>query len=484
MNWSSVTVTTTEREPARGPRTLFDKIWRDHVVADLGEGRALLHIDRHVLHDLTSPQAFDGLRRAGRTVRNPELTFATQDHLVATEPGRSDATVPGGEDLIRALRANARAHGITLFDIDDPRQGIVHVIAPELGIALPGATLVCGDSHTCTVGALGVHAWGIGTSDVEHVLATQTLAQRKPATMRVTFESALQPGVSAKDLALYLIGRIGIAGGTGYALEYAGSTVRMFDMEERMTLCNMAIECGARTALVAPDDVTYGYLHGRAYVPKHAAWDAALAYWRTLPGDAGASCEREIRFDVAALEPQITWGTSPQDVVPVDGTVPDPGGESDPARRAGMQRALDYMGLAPGARLAGLEVDRVFIGSCTNSRLSDLRTAARIVRGRRVAPNVRAMVVPGSMMVKRDAEAEGLDRVFRDAGFEWREPGCSMCAGLNADRVGPRERCVATSNRNFEGRQGPLARTLLASPAMAAAAAVSGCITDVRRLQG
>ena len=466
------------------PQTLFEKIWRDHVVADLGDGRALLHIDRHLVHDLTSPQAFDGLRRAGRAVRNPELTFATQDHLVATQPGRGDATVPGGAELIRALRANARTHGIQLFDIDDPRQGIVHVIAPELGIALPGATLVCGDSHTCTVGALGAYAWGIGTSEVEHVLATQTLVQRKPATLRVTFEGALEPGVSAKDLVLFLIGQLGIAGGTGYALEYAGSTVRMLDMEERMTLCNMAIECGARTALVTPDDVTYNYLHGREYTPNGAAWDTALAYWRTLPGDADASCERELRFDVGALEPQITWGTSPQDVVAVHGRVPDPEQAGDSARRAAMQRALDYMGLAPGATLAGLEVDRVFIGSCTNSRLSDLRTAARIVRGRRVAPNVRAMVVPGSMTVKRDAEAEGLDQVFRNAGFEWREPGCSMCAGLNADKVGPRERCVATSNRNFEGRQGPLARTHLASPAMAAAAAVTGCITDVRRLQG
>jgi 3-isopropylmalate/(R)-2-methylmalate dehydratase large subunit len=342
---------------------------------------------------------------------------------------------------------------------------------------------VCGDSHTCTVGALGVYAWGIGTSEVEHVLATQTLAQRKPATLRITFDGALQESVSAKDLVLHLIGEIGVAGGTGYAIEFAGSTVRMLGMEERMTMCNMAIECGARTAMVAPDDVTFDYLHGREYAPKEAAWDRAVAYWRTLAGDSDAACDRELRFHVSKLEPQITWGTSPQDVVSVTGRVPDPARAPDSARRAAMERALEYMGLAPGAKLDGLEVDRVFIGSCTNSRLSDLRTAAAVVRGRHVAPNVYAMVVPGSMKVKRDAEGEGLDRVFREAGFEWREPGCSMCAGLNADKVGPRERCVATSNRNFEGRQGPLARTHLASPATAAAAAVTGRITDVRRLR-
>ena len=463
------------------PATLFEKIWRDHAVADLGDDRVLLHIDRHMLHDLTSPQAFDGLRRAGRRVRNPGLTFATQDHLVATEPGRGDDTVSGGAKLIRALRENARAHNIELFDIGDARQGIVHVIAPELGIALPGATLVCGDSHTCTVGALAVYAWGIGTSDAEHVLATQTLVQRKPLKLRVRFDGILPRGTCAKDLALFLIGQIGIAGATGYALEFSGSAVRGLEMEARMTLCNMAIECGARAALIGPDDVTYRYLYGRAYAPHAAAWERALAYWKTLPTDANARFDRELACDVNALAPQITWGTSPQDVVAVDGVVPDPDHTAAGERRDAMQRALKYMDLAPGTALTGLKIDRVFLGSCTNGRLSDLRAAAAVLRGRRVAAGVRAMVVPGSMAVKLAAESEGLDRIFRDAGFDWREPGCSMCAGLNADKVAPRERCVATSNRNFEGRQGPLARTHLASPAMAAAAAVSGCIADVRR---
>lgn len=465
-----------------GPLTMFEKIWRSHVVADLGERGALLHVDCHALHDLTSPQAFDGLRRAGRAVRNPELTFAVQDHLVSTEPGRTDQTVAGGTELIRALRANARAAGIEIFDLGDPRQGIVHVVAPELAIVLPGMTFVCGDSHTCTVGALGCFAWGIGTSEVEHVLATQTLVQRKPRTMRVRFEGGLQPGVATKDLVLYLIGRIGMGGAAGHAIEYAGATVRGLDMEARMTLCNMAIECGARTGLIAPDDATFDYLKGRPYAPSGSQWDQALAHWRDLPSDAQARFDREVAFDSTAIAPQITWGTSPQDVVPVGERVPDPGAAPDAASRSGAQRALEYMGLEPGAALEGLPVDRVFIGSCTNSRISDLREAAKVVAGRRVHSGVRAMVVPGSMSVKRAAEAEGLDRVFLEAGFEWREPGCSMCAGLNPDKVGPRERCIATSNRNFEGRQGPLARTHLASPAMAAAAAVTGRITDVRKL--
>lgn len=463
------------------PRTLFDKLWGSHVVADLGGGRALIHIDRHVLHDLTSPQAFDGLRRAGREVRNPELTFATQDHLVATARGRTDDTVAGGAELIRALRDNARQAGIQLFDLGDARQGIVHVVAPELAMALPGMTLVCGDSHTCTVGALGVYAWGIGTSEVEHVLATQTLVQQKPLSMRVRFDGALAQGVTAKDMALYLIGKIGIGGATGHALEYAGAAVRALGMEARMTLCNLAIECGARTALIAPDDTTFQYLHGRTYAPQGAAWDLALAHWRKLASDAEAAFDRELSLQAADIAPQITWGTSPQDVLAVDARVPDPVNVADAGKRAAMQRALDYMGLAPGMAIEGVAVDRVFIGSCTNGRLSDLREAAQVLRGRRVAAHVRAMVVPGSMTVKREAEAERLDRIFIEAGFDWREPGCSMCAGLNADKVGARERCVATSNRNFEGRQGVLARTHLASPAMAAAAAVSGNITDVRR---
>lgn len=462
-------------------RTLFDKLWDSHVVAQLGGERALIHIDRHVLHDLTSPQAFDGLRRAGRAVRNPELTFAVQDHLVATTRGRTDETVAGGAALIRALRDNTKAAGIRLFDLGDPRQGIAHVVAPELGLALPGMTLVCGDSHTCTVGALGIYAWGIGTSDVEHVLATQTLVQQRPRAMRVRFEGVLPPGVTAKDMALFLIGRIGIGGATGHALEFAGSAVRALDMEARMTLCNMAIECGARTALIAPDDTTFQYLHGRAYAPRGAAWDGALAQWRALAGDADAVFDCDQVFQANDIAPQITWGTSPREVLAIDGRVPDPAGVADSVARDAMQRALDYMGLAPGMPIEGLAVDHVFIGSCTNGRLTDLRAAAEVLRGRRVAPGVKAMVAPGSMTVKRDAEAEGLARIFIDAGFDWREPGCSMCAGLNADKVGARERCVATSNRNFEGRQGVLARTHLASPAMAAAAAVAGKITDVRR---
>ncbi len=464
------------------PRSLFDKLWDSHVVADLGGGRALIHIDRHVLHDLTSPQAFDGLRRAGRSVRNPELTYATQDHLVATTRGRTDETVAGGAELIRALRDNTRKAGIPLFDLGDTRQGIVHVIAPELAIALPGMTLVCGDSHTCTVGALGVYAWGIGTSEVEQVLATQTLVQKKPLNFRVRFDGTLPLGVTAKDMALYLIGRIGVGSATGHALEFAGSAVRALGMEARMTLCNLAIECGARTALIAPDDTTFQYLHGRLYAPQGTAWNRALAHWRTLPSDADVVFDRELALQADDIAPQITWGTRPQDVLPVNGSVPDPATAVDASAKAAMQRALDYMGLTPGMPIEGVAVDRVFIGSCTNGRLSDLRDAAQVLRGRRVAATVRAMVVPGSMTVKREAEAEGLDRVFIEAGFDWREPGCSMCAGLNADKVGARERCVATSNRNFEGRQGVLARTHLASPAMAAAAAVSGTITDVRRL--
>ena len=462
-------------------RTLFDRLWESHVVADLGEGRALIHIDRHVLHDLTSPQAFDGLRRAGRSVRNPELTWATQDHLVATETGRTDATVPGGDELIRALRTNARAARIPLFDLGDPRQGIVHVVAPELAIALPGMTLVCGDSHTCTVGALGIYAWGIGTSDVEHVLATQTLVQRRPLNMRVRFEGTLPEAVTAKDMALHLIGRIGVGGATGHALEYAGSAVRALGMEGRMTLCNMAIECGARTALVAPDEVTFDYLCGREGAPSGAGWNAALDAWRMLVTDSDAVFDRELVIDASSISPQITWGTSPQDVVAIDGCVPvAPAG--DAAVQTAFGRALEYMGLAAGAPVIGIPVDRVFIGSCTNGRLSDLREAAGVLRGRRVASGVKAMVVPGSMSVKRAAEAEGLADIFIAAGCDWREPGCSMCAGLNADQVGPLERCISTSNRNFEGRQGPRARTHLASPAMAAAAAVAGCIADVRKL--
>jgi len=463
-------------------RTLFDKLWDTHVVADLGAGGTLVHIDRHMLHDLTSPQAFSGLALAGRKVRNPELTFATADHIVATDPGRGDETVPGGTEMIRALRKNTAEAGIIHFDIGDVRQGIVHVIASELGIALPGTTLVCGDSHTCTLGALGAWSWGIGTSEVEHTLATQTLIVRRPRTMRIVFSGRLRPGVSAKDMALYMIGRIGTGGATGYAVEYAGPAVSALGMDGRFTLCNMGVEAGARAAMVAPDETTFAYVAGRPFAPAGAALDQAVAAWRALPSDDGARFDREIEIDASAIAPQVTWGTSPEQVVDVDGRIPDPESESDANRRQAMKQALAYMDLMPGSTIAGIRIDKVFIGSCTNSRLADLREAAAILRGRKVAPGVRALAVPGSGLVKRAAEAEGLDHVFRDAGFEWREPGCSMCAGLNADKVAPRERCVSTANRNFEGRQGPLARTHLASPAMAAAAAVAGRIVDARQL--
>jgi 3-isopropylmalate/(R)-2-methylmalate dehydratase large subunit len=462
-------------------RTLFEKLWDAHVVADLGADRALIHIDRHILHDVTSPQAFSGLALAGRAVANPELTFATADHIVSTDPGRGDATVPGGAEMIRALRDSAAQHGIAHFDVGDERQGIVHVIAPELGIALPGLTLVCGDSHAGTVGALGAWAWGIGTSEVEHVLATQTLVVRKPKTMRVTIAGRLPPGVGAKDLILHIIGRIGSAGATGYALEFAGTAVSALDMDARFTLCNMGVEAGARASLIAPDETTIGYVAERPYAPAGSRWDTARAAWRDLPSDDDARHDREVAVD-AAIAPQVTWGTSPEQVADIAGRVPDPDAEPDRNRRRAMEQALAYMDLAPGTPLEGLSVDVVFIGSCTNGRIGDLRAAASVLRGRKVAAGVRALVVPGSGPVKRAAEAEGLDRAFRDAGFEWREPGCSMCAGLNADKVAPRRRCVSTSNRNFEGRQGPLARTHLASPATAAAAAVAGRLVDVRRL--
>ncbi|OGA18280.1 MAG: 3-isopropylmalate dehydratase large subunit [Betaproteobacteria bacterium RIFCSPLOWO2_02_FULL_65_24] len=463
-------------------RTLLDKLWDAHVIEDLGDGRALLHIDCHLLNEGTSPQAFSGLELAGRKLRNPELTFATTDHIVSTDAGRGDDTVPGGREWIEAMRRNAKRHGITHYDINDPHQGIVHVIAPELGMALPGMSFVCGDSHSCTIGALGALAWGIGTSEVEHVLATQALILRRPGTMRVTVNGRLGAGVAAKDLVLHLIGTIGTAGATNFALEYAGPAITALEMEGRMTLCNMGVEAGARIAMVAPDDTTFSYVEGRPLAPKGQEFAAAVATWRTLPSDPGARFDRELSLEAGAIGPQITWGTSPQDVIGIDQRVPDPAAAGDDNRRRAMIQALDYMGLGPGMALEGLPIDKVFIGSCTNSRVSDLQAAAAVVRGRKVAPGVRALVVPGSGPVKREAEALGLDRVFREAGFEWREPGCSMCAGVNADRVGPRERCVATSNRNFEGRQGPLARTHLASPAMAAAAALAGRITDVRKL--
>ncbi|MBI3505318.1 MAG: 3-isopropylmalate dehydratase large subunit [Proteobacteria bacterium] len=459
------------------PRTLFEKLWDAHMVRDLGDGRALIHVDRHILHDVTSPQAFAALAAAGRPVRNPELTFATADHIVSTAKDRGDASVPGGAEMVRALREACRTHGIRNFDIGDPAQGIVHVIAPELGIALPGLTLACGDSHACTVGALGAWAWGIGTSDVAHVLATQTLVVQRPRTARIRFEGSLRTHVGAKDMILSLVQHIGVGGALGHAVEFAGDAVRRLPMEARFTLCNMAVEASAATALIAPDFATFDYVASRPYAPQDEDFDTALAAWFALPSDAGSVYGREMALDVTNLAPMVTWGTSPEHAVAIDGVVPHPSS-------AAHQRALAYQGLVPGAPIAGTKIDRVFIGSCTNARLSDLQAAAAILDGRKIAPHVRATVVPGSGTVKRDAEALGLHRVFEAAGFDWREPGCSMCAGLNGDGVAPGERCIATSNRNFEGRQGPGTRTHLASPVTAAASAVAGAIADVRRMEG
>ncbi len=460
------------------PRTMFERIWSRHVVAEGPGGHTLLYIDRHLLHE-GSTHAFARLAKAGRRVRRPDLTFATADHYVLTSPG-AVATDPEIQAMVEALTSHTAEQGVTYFGPGDARRGIVHIIGPELALTLPGMTLVCGDSHTSTHGAVGALAFGIGSTEVEHVMATQTLWQRKPKTMRITVEGRLALGVAAKDVILAIIGQIGAGGGTGHAIEYAGSTIRAMSMDERMTVCNMSIEAGARAGMVAPDETTVAYLEGRPFAPRGEAWAQGLQAWRALPTDPGAAFDRELSLDAAAIAPAVTWGTSPQDALPITERVPDPAAEPDPARRASMERALGYMGLRPGTPLAEIRVDRVFIGSCTNSRLDDLRAAARIVQGRRAV--VPAWVVPGSGTVKRAAEAEGLDQVFRDAGFEWREAGCSMCVGMNGEVAAEGERVASTSNRNFEGRQGKGARTHLMSPAMAAAAAVTGRLTDVRRL--
>ncbi len=465
-------------------KTLFDKVWDAHVVADPGDGTVLLHVDRHLLHDLSGKRGLDGLARLGRRLHSPGLTFATPDHSVSSAPGRTDATTPRSRRLVGGLREQCRRHQVRFFDLGQPGHGIVHVMGPELGITLPGVTLLCGDSHTCTHGALGALAFGIGSSEITHVLATQTVVQAKPKRMRVTFDGALAPGVGAKDLVLSLIGQVGAGGGGGHAVEYAGPTVRALPVEGRMTVCNLSIEFGAKIGMVAPDDAVFEYLAGRPLAPAGALWDRALAHWRGLPSDPQARFDAEVRIDARDLRPQVTWGTSPQHVAGVDEAVPDPDAEPDPNRRQAMRAALEYMGLAPGAPLAGLAIDWVFIGSCTNSRLSDLREAAAVACGRKVAAGVRAWVVPGSQGVKEAAQAEGLDRVFADAGFEWREPGCAMCVAANGETVPPGQRCVSTTNRNFVGRQGPGARTHLASPATAAASAVAGRVADVRRLLG
>jgi 3-isopropylmalate/(R)-2-methylmalate dehydratase large subunit len=461
-------------------RTLFEKIWDAHLVREGPSRPALLYVDLHLVHEVTSPQAFEGLRLADRPVRRTDRTLATMDHNVPTTDGPVED--PLARAQLDALRHNCEDFGVPLYATGSGREGIVHVIGPELGITQPGMTIVCGDSHTSTHGAFGTLAFGIGTSEVEHVLATQCLAQRRPKTMRIDYVGELPPGVTAKDLILGTIGRLGIDGGVGYVFEYAGEPIRTFSMEERMTVCNMTIEGGARAGMVAPDDTTFAYLEGRPGAPKGAEWERALDRWRRLPTDDDASFDRVETIEVRELAPQVTWGTNPGMVAPVDGVVPDPDDFEDADERAAAERALTYMGLEPGTPIRDIHVDRVFIGSCTNARLDDLRAAARVVAGKRVADGVRAMVVPGSATVKRAAEEEGLDRVFEQAGFEWRRAGCSMCLGMNPDVLAPGERCASTSNRNFEGRQGRLGRTHLVSPEVAAATAIAGHFVDVREL--
>jgi 3-isopropylmalate/(R)-2-methylmalate dehydratase large subunit len=463
--------------------SLFEKVWASHVVADLGNDLALLHVDRHLLHDLNGMKVLAELRARGYQVRNPELTVATPDHGISTRPGRTGESNPAATRLLRGLREEAALARIRCYDINEDGQGIVHVIGPELGLTQPGSSIVCGDSHTCTQGGLGALAFGVGRSEVIHVLATQTLYQKKPKRMRVRFEGALAPGVSAKDLILSLIGRIGAAGGTGYAIEYAGSTIRTMPIEGRLTICNLSIELGAKIGMIAPDDTTFGYLAGKPLSPSGQRWDDAVAYWRSLPSDPGAVFDQGIDVDATQVAPQVTWGTSPEHVLAVDGLVPDPEATPDLNKRRAMVEALEYMALKPGQSIAGVPIDWAFIGSCTNGRLTDLRAAAAVAQGRTVARGVRAWVVPGSQKVKWAAEAEGLDAIFRNAGFEWREPGCSMCLAANGETVPRGQRSISTTNRNFVGRQGPEARTHLASPAMTAAAAIAGCITDIRTMK-
>jgi 3-isopropylmalate/(R)-2-methylmalate dehydratase large subunit len=476
---------------ASRPRTLYEKIWDDHVVDARDDGTCIVYIDRHLVHEVTSPQAFEGLRREGRTVRRPDLTLAVPDHNLPTTP-RIDAAGeriaiadPESAQQLAMLESNVAAFGVPYIDATAAAQGIVHVVGPEQGFTLPGTTLVCGDSHTAAHGALGALAFGIGTSEVEHVLATQTLQLAPSKTMEVRVDGKLGFGVSAKDVVLAIIGKIGAAGGTGYVIEFTGSVIRNLSIEGRLTVSNMAIEGGARSGLIAPDDKTFEYLKGRPMAPSGADWDAAVAYWRTLPSDANAVFDKTVILDAADIGPNVTWGTSPEDVVSITGTVPDPMSFADPGKQEAAAKSLAYMGLTPGMRMTDVAVENIFIGSCTNSRIEDLRAAAAVIKGRHKAAGVKwAIVVPGSGLVKRQAEAEGLDRIFIDAGLEWREPGCSACLGMNPDKVPSGERCASTSNRNFVGRQGPGARTHLVSPAMAAAAAVTGRLTDVRELMG
>ncbi|MDP3677350.1 MAG: 3-isopropylmalate dehydratase large subunit [Novosphingobium sp.] len=476
---------------ASRPRTLYEKIWDSHVVETREDGTALLFIDRHLIHEVTSPQAFEALRTSGRIVRRPDLTLAVPDHNLPTTP-RLDANgrrIPIADTesaaQLAALEGNAPAFGIRYINASAAEQGIVHVVGPEQGFSLPGATIVCGDSHTAAHGGVGALAFGIGTSEVEHVLATQTLLLRKSLTMEVRVDGELGPGVTAKDLILHIVGVVGSAGGNGHVIEYRGAVFEAMSVEGRLTVCNMSIEAGARAGLIAADDTTFAYLKDRPYAPKGAEWDAAVAWWRSLATDPGARFDKSVRIDAADIGPTVTWGTSPEDTAPIGGSVPAPESFADPSKQEAARKSLEYMGLTPGQKLAEVEVQNVFIGSCTNSRIEDLRAAAAVIKGRHKAANVKwAIVVPGSGLVKRQAEAEGLDKVFTDAGLEWREPGCSACLGMNPDKVPPGERCASTSNRNFVGRQGPGARTHLVSPAMAAAAAVTGRLCDVRELIG
>ncbi|WP_297370693.1 3-isopropylmalate dehydratase large subunit [Acidocella sp.] len=464
-------------------RTLFDKIWDAHVVDRMEDGTCVLYIDRHLVHEVTSPQAFEGLRAAGRKVRRVENTIAVVDHNVPTSPERlTETNEPESALQIATLEHNVAEFGVTYFPMSDERQGIVHVVGPEQGISLPGMTIVCGDSHTSTHGAMGALAFGIGTSEVEHVLATQTLLQKPAKNMLVRVDGTLHPGCTGKDIVLAIIGKIGTAGGTGHVIEFAGDAIKSLDMAGRLTVCNMAIEAGARAGLIAPDDTTFAYIKGRPFAPQGADFEAAVAYWRTLPSDEGAQYDKVVVLKAEEIVPQVTWGTNPEAVIPITGTVPNPADEADETKRAQMERQLAYMALEAGQPIAGTPIDVVFIGSCTNSRIEDLRQAAHVAKGRKVAEGVRALVVPGSGLVKKQAEAEGIADVLIEAGFEWREAGCSMCLGMNPDKLTPGQRCASTSNRNFEGRQGPGGRTHLLSPGMAAAAAVTGALTDVREL--
>ena len=462
------------------PKTLFDKIWESHLVDQQDDGSCLIYIDRHLVHEVTSPQAFEGLRTAGRKVRRPNQTLAVADHNVPTSDRANGIADEESRIQVDKLAENCADFGVPYYAMDDIRQGIVHIIGPEQGFTLPGTTIVCGDSHTATHGAFGALAFGIGTSEVEHVLATQTLVQSPAKNMRVTVDGDLPPGITAKDLVLAIIGKIGTAGGTGHVIEFAGPAIKALSMEGRMTICNMTIEGGARAGLIAPDETTFEYLKGRPMAPKGGQWEQAVNYWRTLPSDAGAAYDKEVTLEVSTIPPQVTWGTSPEDVAPIDGTVPDPDSFPSEGKKTAAKRSLDYMGLKAGMRMQDITLDKVFIGSCTNGRIEDIRAVAEIAQGRKVAQGLYAMVVPGSGLVKEMAEAEGLDRILREAGFDWREPGCSMCLAMNADKLSPGERCASTSNRNFEGRQGRGGRTHLVSPTMAAVAAIEGRLTDVR----